>query len=108
LAEKNSLLLQIYADVTGRPIRVATSTQTCALGAAMHGAIAAGAYSDIHAAAQHMVRPAREVYEPIAKHKPVYDALYEQYSRMHDAFGRAADSPMKILKRLRTAAFGGK
>ena len=105
LAQKNPLLLQIYADVTGRPIRVAASQQTCALGAAMHGAVAAGLYPDIHAAARQMVRPGKEVYAPNEAHKPVYDELYAQYTRLHDLFGRLPDSPMKVLKRLRAAAF---
>ena len=105
LAQKNPLLLQIYADVTGRPIRVAASPQTCALGAAMHGAVAAGAYPNITAAAQQMVHPGREVYSPNAAHRAVYDELYSEYSRLHDAFGRSETSPMKTLRRLRASAF---
>lgn len=105
LAQKNPLLLQIYADVTGRPIRVAASQQTCALGAAMHGAVAAGLHPDITAAARRMVRPGREVYRPNRLHRKVYDQLYAEYTRLHDALGRSADSPMKILHRLRAEAF---
>jgi L-ribulokinase len=105
LAQKNPLLLQIYADVTGRPIHVAASEQTCALGAAMHGAVAAGVYADIQAAARRMVRPPKQTYAPNAAHGAVYDELYAQYTRMHDAFGRAPDSPIKVLRRLRAAAF---
>ncbi len=104
VAEKSPLLLQIYADVTGRPIQLAASKQACALGAAMHGAVAAAAYPDIHAAARRMVRPGTAIYRPNPKHKPVYDELYAQYSRLHDSFGRANDSPMKLLKRLKAAA----
>jgi L-ribulokinase len=105
LAQKNPLLLQIYADVTGRSIQVAASEQTCALGAAMHGAVAAGAYPDIHAAARQMVRPSTQVYRPNPAQKPVYDQLYAQYTRLHDSLGRDPDSPMKVLKRLRADAF---
>lgn len=108
LAQKNPLLLQIYADVTGRPIQVAASEQTCALGAAMHGAVAAGHYADINAAARKMVCPARQTYHPNACHKPVYDQVYAEYNRLHDLLGRAPDSPMKTLKRLRDAAFQNK
>lgn len=104
LAQKNPLLLQIYADVTGRPIQVAASEQTCALGAAMHGAVAAGIYVDIHAAARKMVRPSTQTYRPNMAHKAIYERLYVEYIRMHDALGRAPDSPMKVLKRLRAAA----
>jgi len=38
----------------------------------------------------------------------VYDELYAHYTRMHDALGRAPDSPMKVLRRLRAAAFAAK
>lgn len=101
LAQKNSLLMQIYADVTGRPIKVAESEQTCALGAAMHAAVAAGFYPDIHAAAQKMARVRKKVYQPKAHHKLVYDRLYAEYTRLHDWFGRAPSSTMKLLKQLK-------
>jgi L-ribulokinase len=105
LAQRNPLLLQIYADVTGRPIHVAASQQTCALGAAMHAAVAAGAYPDIRVAARRMVPPATQLFRPHRTHQPIYDQLYAQYTRLHDTLGRDPRSPMKILQRLRTAAF---
>lgn len=108
LARKNPLLLQIYADVTGRPIQVAASEQTCALGAAMHGAVAGGIYPDIQRAARKMVRPNTQSYRPNMAHQAVYERLYVEYTRMHDALGRAPDSPMKVLKRLRAAALATK
>ncbi|HYV27801.1 MAG TPA: FGGY-family carbohydrate kinase, partial [Candidatus Eisenbacteria bacterium] len=101
LAQKNPLLMQIYADVTGRQIKVAESEQTCALGAAMHGAVAAGFYPDIHAAAQKMARVRKKVYRPNSQHKPIYDRLYAEYARLHDFFGRDTNSTMKNLKRLK-------
>src|SRR6185503_6816831 len=101
LAHRSPLLLQIYADVTGRPIQVAASEQTCALGAAMHGALAAGVYADMHEAAEHMVRPSRTTYHPNRKHKSVYDQLYTEYGRLHDHFGRDTHSTMKVLKRIK-------
>jgi L-ribulokinase len=104
LAQKNPLLLQIYADVTGRPIQVAASEQTCALGAAMHGAVAAGVFPDIRDAARCMVRPGNQAYRPNMANTSVYQRLYGEYIRMHDAMGRAPESPMKILRRLRAAA----
>jgi L-ribulokinase len=104
LARKMPLLLQIYSDVTGRPIRVAASEQACALGAAIHAAVAAGAYPNIHAAAQRMVRPSQRVYRPNQRHRSVYDQLYAEYTRLHDTFGRDAHSAMKVLKRLKLAS----
>lgn len=101
LAQKSPLLLQIYADVTGRPIQVAASEQTCALGAAMHAALAASVYPDMHEAAERLVRPSRKTYHPNRKFKAVYDQLFAEYGRLHDQFGRAAKGTMKVLTRIR-------
>lgn len=105
LAQKNPMLMQIYADVTGRPIRIAASKQTSALGAAMHGAVAAGSYPDIQTAARRMARVHKKTYKPNPKAKPIYDELYREYSRLHDLFGRDPKSPMKVLKRIRRSQF---
>ena len=105
LAQKNPLLMQLYSDVTGRPIQVAASEQTCALGAAMHGAVAAGVYPDLRAAAKSMARLQRRSYRPNRGNKRVYDELYAEYVRLHDLFGRDAKSPMKKLRRLRKQVF---
>lgn len=106
LAKKSPFLMQIYADVTGRAIKVAASDQTCALGAAMHGAVAAGAYADIHAAAKKMARIEKKFYRPNANHKLIYDQLYAEYTRLHDWFGRNPNGTMKILKQLKAKALG--
>ncbi len=108
LAQKNPLLMQIYADVTGRPIKVAASEQTCALGAAMHAAVAAGAYPDLNAAAGKMARVAKKMYRPSPAATAVYDRLYVEYTRLHDSFGRDANSPMKVLKRLKSEIHASK
>ena len=106
LAEKNQLLLQIYADVTGKSIRLAGSSQAPALGAAMHAAVAAGIYADIEAAAGRMGKLRDEVVQPVAAHQAVYDQLYADYRILHDYFGRGANDVMKRLRRLRRAARG--
>jgi L-ribulokinase len=103
LAQKIPLLLQIYADVTGRAIHVAASEQTCALGAAMHAAVAAGVYPDMTETVRRMVRPSQRAYRPDKQHKKVYDQLYAEYTRLHDAFGRGTHGTMKVLKHLRRA-----
>jgi L-ribulokinase len=105
LAQKNPLLMQIYADVTGRPIKVAASEQTCALGAAMHAAVAAGAYPSIHVAARRMARVQKRAYQPEARATRLYDRLYAQYTRLHDLFGREAGSTMKVLHRLKAESY---
>ena len=106
LAVKNRLMLQLYSDVTGRPIKIAASEQASALGAAMFGAVAAGVYSDIGQAARKMARVRRKVYRPNTKSKRVYDQLYREYNKLHDQFGRDPNSSMKVLKRLRNQALG--
>lgn len=108
LPEKNRLLMQIYADVTGRVFRVAASTQAPALGSAMFGAVAAGAaeggHDSIVDAAAAMARLRDERYEPNPQHRAVYDELYEAYRELHDHFGRGASSVMKDLKAIRARA----
>jgi L-ribulokinase len=105
LPERNHLLMQIYADVTGREFKVVGTTQAGALGSAMHGAVAAGAavggYDTIADAAAQMARLQDVVYRPIAAHQAVYDQLYAEYLQLHDYFGRGANDVMKRLKALR-------
>jgi L-ribulokinase len=105
LPQKNQLLMQIYADVTGREIRIAASVQTAALGAAMFGAVAAGAeaggYGSIEEAALHMARVKEETFKPVAAHTQLYDQLYAEYVMLHDYFGKQESRLMKKLKALK-------
>lgn len=106
LPDRNKLLMQIYADVTGRPIHIAATHQGGALGSAMHGAVAAGkaagGYDTIFDAARQMAGLRDEAYHPIAENKQVYDRLYDEYVTLHDYFGRGANDVMKRLKQLKT------
>ena len=106
LPQKNKLMMQIYADVTGRTFRVIDSTQGPALGSAMHAAVAAGAYPDIQAAAICMGKISDEQYQPIPAHQQVYDQLYAEYVTLHDYFGRGTNDVMKRLRAIRNAARG--
>ena len=106
LPEKNALLRQIYADVTGRPLKLAGSAQAPALGSAMFAAVAAGIYPDIHAASEAMGSLKEEVVQPILKNRAVYDRLYGEYKRLYDTFGRGENDVMKTLKRVRREAKG--
>ena len=105
LPEKNKMLMQIYADVTGRSIKISASRQTPALGSAMFGAVAAGSraggYDTIFEAARHMARLKDEVYRPIAANQKIYDRLFAEYVRLHDYFGRGENNVMKTLKQVR-------
>jgi L-ribulokinase len=105
LPEKSPLLMQIYADVTGRPFKVSASTQTPALGSAMFGAVAAGraagGYDSIFDAAGTMAHLKEEVYRPVPEHQAAYELLYSEYLGLHDLFGRGGNDVMKRLKKLR-------
>ncbi|GGD87426.1 ribulokinase [Paenibacillus nasutitermitis] len=108
LPQKNRLLMQIYADVTNREIKIAASKQTPALGAAMFGAVAAGAaaggYDNVVDAAAAMARIREETFKPIPANVAVYDKLYAEYNQLHDYFGRGANDVMKRLKAIKEEA----
>jgi Ribulose kinase len=99
LPDHSRLVMQLFADVTGREFRIAASQQTPALGSAMFGAVAAAAHGSIVEAAQHMARLRETIYRPIDAHRATYDELYAEYVRLHDLFGRG---PMDVMKRLRS------
>jgi L-ribulokinase len=105
LPERNKLLMQIYADVTGREFSVAASAQTPALGAAMFAAVAAGSalggYDSIVDASRQMAHLDEHTYRPVDAHHAVYGELYREYVRLHDLFGRDGESVMKNLRRIR-------
>jgi L-ribulokinase len=98
---KNPVVMQIYADVTRRPLHLIGSDQGPALGSAMHAAVAAGAHPDIHAASAAMGKVRRDVYVPDDARADAYDGLFEHYSRLYDHFGRGGDDVMHELRRAR-------
>jgi L-ribulokinase len=87
IAEKNPFVMQIYADVTGRPMKISRSAQTCALGAAIFGAVVGGAYRTTERAQRKMTGVKTTVYRPHKAAASVYAELYELYRTLHDAFG---------------------
>jgi L-ribulokinase len=111
LPDRNKLLMQTYADVTGRPIHVAGTHQAGALGSAMFGAVAAGApvggYDSIFEATPKMASLRPEAYQPIPEHQVVYERFYSEYVLLHDYFGRGANDVMKRLKALKAEVRAG-
>ncbi len=87
IADKNPVVMQIYADVTGRPMKLSRSAQTCALGSAIAAAVVAGAHKDFASAQKAMTGLKPKVYRPNPKAREVYKRLYVLYRRLHDAFG---------------------
>lgn len=104
LPQRNPLLMQIYADVTGRRHVVAASNQAPALGSAMHAAVAAGLYGSINEAARRMAAPSTAAYEPNLTHRATYDALYREYVRLHDTFGRYELDTMRLLREIQAGS----
>src|SRR6185312_8854071 len=92
IAEKNPLLMQIYADVTGCEMRVASSSQTCALGSAIAAAVLGGAHADFTSAEAAMTSLKSESFKPIAEHRAVYEQIYALYRELHDSFGGLSKS----------------
>ena len=98
IAIKDPLMMQIYADVTGRPIRVAANTQAAAVGAAIFGASAAGLFPSLYDAASVMGRVREDAYTPDSDARAAYDRLYREYENLHDYFGRGANEVMHRLR----------
>lgn len=108
IAEKSPLLMQIYADVLNRPMLLSRSGQTCALGAAIMGAVVGGAHPSVAAAQAAMTAVKSEQYPPRADAAGVYERLYRLYGDLHDSFGGVGIKPlggvMKELLAIRNAA----
>ena len=101
---KNKFLMQLYSDVLQLPISTINSDQGPALGAAIHAAVAAGAYSSVGAAADAMGSVSKGVYQPDEARGKQYDRLYAEYEILHDYFGRGENNVMKRLKAIRREA----
>lgn len=104
---RNELIMQIYADVTRRPLGLVSSGQGPALGSAIHAAVAAGAYPDVPAAAAAMGSHRAAVYAPDPASADVYDELYAEYVLLHDYFGRGANEVLHRLRAVRDRALKG-
>ena len=87
IANKSPMTMQIYADVLGCPMEVSDNEESCALGAAMAGAVVGGVYGDFAAASDAMTGVADVTYNPIPENQSVYDELFTLYMRLHDLFG---------------------
>ncbi|MDM5358784.1 ribulokinase [Peribacillus sp. ACCC06369] len=106
LPHKNQMLNQIYADITQKEISIATHLQAPAIGAAMFAAVAAGqdagGFTNIEEAAARIARIQEEKVKPIPENMKKYNALYQEYVKLHDYFGRGANDVMKVLKTLKS------
>ncbi|MGQ9505298.1 MAG: ribulokinase [Thermogutta sp.] len=102
IAEKSPFVMQIYADICNRPMKISRSAQTCALGAAIFGAVAGGVYKNVEQAQRRMTGMKPIVYRPRKQAVAIYSRLYQLYRRLHDAFGlpNDKDSLYDVMKQL--------
>ncbi len=101
IVKKNPLLVQIYADVTNRPIELAGTIQTCAVGAAILASVAAGVHPTTEQAQAAMVPSPERRVGPDPAAAAVYEQLYGLYRRLHDAFGvKGVANLSDVMKRL--------
>jgi len=107
IAERNDLFMQIYADVLGRPMLIAGSPQTPALGAAIAATVVAGSdaggYDTFEEAQASMTSLRDRRFDPDPEAHAVYDELYGMYMELHDAFGGVDGTPGElatVMKRL--------
>ncbi|NLS90790.1 MAG: ribulokinase [Planctomycetaceae bacterium] len=102
IAEKNAFVMQLYADICNRPMKISRSAQTCALGAAIFGAVVGGAHKSTSAAQKKMTGVKSTVYRPRKAAAAVYAELYELYRALHDSLGVAGTQAdlSQVMKRL--------
>lgn len=102
IPDKSPLVMQIYADVCERPLHVARSGQTSALGAAIFGAVAGGAHRTAADAQRAMAGVRPTSFRPDSSATPVYRRLYALYRSLHDAFGvrGSAGALHEVMKEL--------
>lgn len=113
IAEKNPFVMQIYADVCNRPMKISRSPQTCALGAALFGAVVGGAYKSTEQAQRKMTGVKDQVFRPNRAAAKTYAELYGLYRTLHDALGTSGfdgrlDHVMKQLIAIRNKARNSK
>lgn len=97
ISEKNEFIMQIYADVTGREIKISKSAETCALGAAISAAVAAGEYETFQEIQQKVCATKNKSFKPKPENHEVYNKLYRLYMELHDAFGKEGKKDLENL-----------
>ncbi len=107
IAERSSLMMQLFADVTGLPVTVPDSQQIPARGAALFGALAAGSarggFDDIETAVTELRPAVARRYEASAANLATYDGIYEVFRGLHDELGLEHAEWMHRLKQIRRA-----
>lgn len=97
IAKKNELMMQIYADVLNREVKIAQSAQSGAFGSAMYAAVAAGLYASVTEAADALASKDYKLYTPDPENAAKYESLYREYLELSEYFS----TQNKIMERLR-------
>ena len=82
VAKKSPFIMQMLADILNMPVKVHKSEQTCALGAAMFAATAAGIYSQVEQAMQAMGAGFEKTYYPNQEKVDLYQRRYQKYQSL--------------------------
>ena len=99
IAEKDELLMQIYADVTGREIKLSGTAQACAYGSAVLGATNDPEYeNDVKLAATKLKKIKNVTYKPNEEDRAKYEKLYAKYVELSEYFAKGGSDVMKIIK----------
>ena len=106
IAHKNSFVMQVYADVIGKEIKLVKNEQTMAIGAAIYATVAAGSrlggYDSIQDAVRAMTHKGTIVYRPSPNARKTYDELYKLYNQLSSFFGKENFQFMNYLTTLKT------
>ena len=100
IAEKDELLMQIYADVLGKEIFLSGTGQACAYGSAVLGAVNKNGYSSLTEASENMKKISDKSYKPNYENTKIYQKLYEEYVTLSEFFANTENRTMDILKNL--------
>ncbi len=93
VARKSPYIMQVMADVMNMPIRIHSSEQTCAIGATMFAATAAGIYNKVEDAMQSMGQGFDAEYQPNKKNTDLYNKRYEKY----EALGKMSEQGFRLI-----------
>ena len=97
IAQKDPLMMQIFADVLGKELRIAGSAQSAARGCAINASVAAGLFASVADAVSHYALPDKGHYSPIPKNAEAYAPIYAEYKKLHDYFGAGGNDVMMRL-----------
>jgi L-ribulokinase len=100
IAERSPLLMQLFADTTGRPVHVPGSSEIPARGSALFGAVAGGAFADIGAAVAALRPGVARTYQPDSEAKLVFDEVYALYRSLYDTLGHSQVELLHGIKRI--------